>query len=279
MPNWVTNRVVAEDFDKLQEALINKETGEVDFNILKPMHNDLNIKAGCGEYLTPLDFNPSEEVLKFQREKLDEFLQDRYNSTITQEQFVDRALIHLLGTKLEQEIKEVYGMDNLGQRTREAIVNILRGYFNVQRYGYNNWYNAQCNEWGTKWNADCTCVCGEEISFNTAWSTPIGIWEALSKITPITVAFADEDTGSNCGIIKFKDGHAVSEFGSEDENMLASIGFAIAIQGNDIEDIIDMYDEECVEHYFNTDMQTFEQIATQSYNETLAVLSENGFSV
>lgn len=279
MPNWVTNRVVAEDFNKLQEALIDKETCKVDFNILKPLNDDLHIAAGCGEYLTPLDYTSNKKVMKFQREKLDKFLQDKYNSELTQEQFVDRALLHLCGTKLEQELKEMYGIDNLGQRTREAIVNILRGYFNVQRYGYNNWYNAQCEEWGTKWNATNTYIHGEEVSFSTAWSTPTGIWEALSKITPITVAFADEDTGNNCSIVKFKDGHAVSEFGSEDEDMSANIGFALAIQGRDIKDVTDMYDEECVKHYFNTDMQTFKQTMAQSYNETLAVLSENGFSV
>ena len=287
MPNWVTNRVVAEDFDKLQEALINKETGEVDFNILKSMHDDLNITAGCGEYLTPLDYNPNKEVLKFQREKLNEFLQDRYNNTITQEQFVDRTLIHLVGTKLEQEIKEVYDIDKLGQQTREAIVNILKGYFNVQRYGYNNWYNAQRNEWGTKWNAHDTCVCGAEISFNTAWSTPMGIWEALSKITPITVAFADEDTGSNCGIIKFEDGHAVSEFGrsdeaknlNKDEQYLVDVGFALAIAGSNVEDFIDMYGDEEIEESFNTDKIRAEAIMKKSYAETKAVLVSNGFEM
>ena len=278
MPNWVTNRVVAKDYDKLYEALID-EAGEVDFNILKPLSKDLDIQAGSGEYLTRLDYMPNEKILEFQKNKLDVFLQDRYNSDITQEQFVDRALVHLLGTKLEQEIKEVYGISDLGQRTREAIVNILKGYFNVQRYGYNNWYNAHINEWGTKWNADNTYCNGEEICFQTAWSTPIGIWEELSKRTPIIVAFADEDTGSNCGIVKFENGHAVSEFGSEDENKSVSVGFAIAIQGNDIEEISEMFDEDTVEKYFETDMGTFEAIATQSYNETLAVLSENGFSV
>ena len=68
------------------------------------------------------------------------------------------------------------------------------------------------NAWGTKWNAygqsaeDNTST---RVSFETAWSHPVPVIEALSKKFPeheIKVRFADEDTGSNCGYYTIKNG-------------------------------------------------------------------------
>lgn len=44
------------------------------------------------------------------------------------------------------------------------------------------------------------------ISFSTAWSTPLPIFEKMVKINPDTwfqVKYYDEDTGNNCGIIEY----------------------------------------------------------------------------
>jgi len=57
---------------------------------------------------------------------------------------------------------------------------------NVEKYGAGNWYDYCVNHWGTKWDVDCqgqvdvhpegTLV---TASFDSAWSPPTGIYEAL----------------------------------------------------------------------------------------------------
>ena len=57
---------------------------------------------------------------------------------------------------------------------------------NIEKYGYSNWYDYQVDKWGTKW--DVGDQGGGEISddglefsgsFDSAWSPPIGVCEAL----------------------------------------------------------------------------------------------------
>ena len=64
--------------------------------------------------------------------------------------------------------------------------------------------------WGTKWNAyDIEKIDDYTISFNTAWSFPEPVIKALSKMFPkigVNIKWADEDTGSNCGEIQYKNG-------------------------------------------------------------------------
>lgn len=80
--------------------------------------------------------------------------------------------------------------------------------------GYNQGgYEWCCNHWGTKWNAYEIAVDYDTISFQTAWSTPHPIFEELSKRMPgvtIEVEYADEDRGSNCGILTFLDGETIA---------------------------------------------------------------------
>lgn len=60
---------------------------------------------------------------------------------------------------------------------------------NRQQFGYSNWYDYCCGEWGTKWD------CGEEgntdispdgkvlhTGFDTAWSPPIAAYEKLMDL-------------------------------------------------------------------------------------------------
>ena len=93
---------------------------------------------------------------------------------------------------------------------------IYRGNLGLEerlKYGDLNWYDWSYEHWGTKWNAcdpkvehsDMVCDGTNEarITFDTAWSAPIPVFEALAKQYPdlsIVVNYADEDYGSNCGI-------------------------------------------------------------------------------
>lgn len=78
--------------------------------------------------------------------------------------------------------------------------------------GRPNWYDWNIANWGTKWGA---YACNdkrdtkETIHFQTAWSAPEPIIEALAKMFPSAEMlwdYADEDTGSNAGRVIIKGG-------------------------------------------------------------------------
>jgi len=54
---------------------------------------------------------------------------------------------------------------------------------NREKYGYATWYDFCTNEWGTKWDVDAydTVEPADKITFgfDSAWSPPIGVYEAL----------------------------------------------------------------------------------------------------
>lgn len=88
--------------------------------------------------------------------------------------------------------------------------------------GY-NWYNWRLEHWDTKWNAyqlddnpsnPVTMLKPAEntIEFYTAWSTPAPIFTKLSTMFPdltLTVHFASEDTGYDCGTTSYQNGVAI----------------------------------------------------------------------
>ena len=277
MPNWVLNRVVAQDYDKLYNALINEETNEVDFNKVIPLNKDLEIEAGAVEYQTRLSYFPKEDILAFQRDFLDIYLGMLLTKRSTQNSFVKKAM-QKLPLSLKNKIIEVYNISMTKKEVNTYIENIFKGYFNVQRYGYPNWYVAKTNEWSTKWNASNTVLDGNEIEFTTAWSTPMRVWEKLSLITPITVAFADmDDVGGSFGIIQFENGTPVHEFRCEEEGDIEDMAQALAITGEGL-DYFENYTDEEISNFFKEDRNTFNTIATQVITGTQEVLIENGFS-
>lgn len=57
---------------------------------------------------------------------------------------------------------------------------------NIDQYGYKDWYDFCVNEWGTKWDLcseGCPATLGEDgrltMSFDSAWSPPLGAYEKL----------------------------------------------------------------------------------------------------
>lgn len=83
---------------------------------------------------------------------------------------------------------------------------------NVRATGHIYWYDWNIANWGTKWNAygqNDKRSNDDTIYFQTAWSSPVGLIEELHKMFPkveLDLLYADEDTGSNCGHIGFKQG-------------------------------------------------------------------------
>ena len=224
MPNWVHNtiKVKTSDFKDFCKDTLDKE-GNFDFNKIAPLSKDLNILANdmYKKITQPYHVTFYADDIKFQEEHVDTFLSQFYNDKISQMDFVKLAnseLCKATNKNVLAKWKEKYGeyqyhSNSYTDGTIDFGKNILypellAGYFNCQRYGYPSWYSAQIDTWGTKWNA-CETYVDEQscvISFDTAWSMPEPIFIKLSEKYEFVVAFADEDIGSNYGLVRYSDG-------------------------------------------------------------------------
>jgi hypothetical protein len=83
-----------------------------------------------------------------------------------------------------QELKDTMS-GSYGDDERQALLEAQTKH-NIEKYGAGNWYDFCVNHWGTKWDVDCqgqvdvhpegTLV---TASFDSAWSPPTGVYEAL----------------------------------------------------------------------------------------------------
>ena len=110
---------------------------------------------------------------------------------------------------------------------------------NLKKYGHKDWYGWSNANWGTKWNAyDQQELEFGTIQFDTAWSTPYPVMEALAKKyhnLTFEVKFADEDLGSNCGAYKFEGGQLTGEYIPKD---IDALRFACEIKDIDFRSFI-----------------------------------------
>lgn len=77
---------------------------------------------------------------------------------------------------------------------------------NVTKYGYANWYDYQVAKWGTKWDVDSyeaentKVVDGAlQFGFDSAWSPPLGVYEALEEQGFSVKAYYYEPGMAFCG--------------------------------------------------------------------------------
>ena len=201
MPNWVRNNIIAREPETLKKLLLD-ENGNVDFNKVIPMPQDLQITSGSMSYKVQHKTWFSEftaEEIKKQQPITDEF-EKLYNDTMTQQEF---ASLVVTNKPLFEKIRKFLGLKLRGQYAqrkdciKDYIETFAKGFFNLKRYGERDWYEWSINNWGCKWNAsesrvdtkfDGTMV----ISFDTPWSPPQGVLEEIAKHTPIRVCWSDE---------------------------------------------------------------------------------------
>lgn len=99
--------------------------------------------------------------------------------------------------------KSINKFNKLSEEEREKYLKIGETMkFNMETYGYRDWYYWSIGNWGTKWNA-CHCELYDNvIEFDTAWSAPYPIYGKLAELFPnliISFEYADEDCGYNVG--------------------------------------------------------------------------------
>lgn len=85
---------------------------------------------------------------------------------------------------------------------------------NVRLHGAPTWCEWSIENWGTKWNAYQQKILDYGlIEFQTAWNCPRKFLQMLAARFPdveLIVKYADEDFGSNCGILTYRNGILVS---------------------------------------------------------------------
>ena len=184
MPNWVTNQVkiIA---DEVTLAKIREEVKGSTYE------ND-----ECREF----DFNtilPIPKELEGTQAPLKIISQEEYDKQeerIVKGELTDSEKRFGVSRGLTQELADEY----------------------EQRFGYTNWYDWQCSNWGTKWNAN-DVYWGDDneyVSFNTAWSTPFDLFVSLSKKYPqatFEIEYADEDFGYNVGQYTLENGIEIQQ--------------------------------------------------------------------
>lgn len=153
MPNWTTN-VIRCQKENLK-YFVNYD-GNVDFNLIRPMPEDLNVVSGSEaryalwRYLTEdgkKEFPwPSEQDAAF-------FAEKEPDDTVRDYGITDKPW---MATQLEY-----------GERLCK----------NLEKYGAKDWYDWCVEHWGTKWNACDTAIVECEdgtvvVRFCTAWSQP-----------------------------------------------------------------------------------------------------------
>lgn len=108
-----------------------------------------------------------------------------------------------------------------------------------------NWYAWNCRNWGTKWGAKETQICGApkdgeiEIWFDTAWSPSLPIYERFASMYPdlkMEIAYVEEQGPLYTGKFKFKNGSCIEANEPKEESKEAyEIMFELWGNGDDYE--------------------------------------------
>ena len=137
MPNITTNRIKMEGIRRLP---LFDDKGNFDFNC--------HLTVRCSVEIDDLNYKKIGLIMK--------------------------TLEYYLGNSMEAAKNIFQNCSKLSSAKKDALYKKGEVYINnYLSYGANTWYDWCCNNWGTKWNAGRTEICGnDEIIFETAWGSP-----------------------------------------------------------------------------------------------------------
>lgn len=216
MPNHIQNCIeVIGDNEEVQKVLNHIKSKaddgaemQIDFNKIKPMPIGMNTEVHSGvkmwvEICTgQINFDSLFQPMKA---SASEMFEKRDYGTLANRMAAATAMEHLTGKR----------QGNVNDFTEEDFTAFVQCLKNFREHGSTSWYEWAISNWGTKWNAyhqNDDRNTASFIYFQTAWSSPIGLIQELSKMFPlvkISLSYADEDSGSNAGIILFQNGEAI----------------------------------------------------------------------
>lgn len=180
MPNWCLNKLVVggkpATVKAISELIGLGSQGIMDFDRVIPMPPSLKITSGSST-------SNGLEVLEGNWRRILGFpwFKDRMQEIYGREPESREELIQMLEMVEQQPA-------SLGKAHPDLFhINLIEARIAQQnkiQYGYTDWYHWSIANWGTKWNAgDVTQghigECGFVIYFDTAWSPPVPVIEAL----------------------------------------------------------------------------------------------------
>lgn len=218
MPNWVTNRLTieGENAEEIVQSLFIKDEYKrdyFDFNLICKMPEELDIEKGSrskdGLKLYIAKINPmiSEVGTKEDKMELNEF------SNRMIKVFGKSAIGRIPNILMRNE--EVIAMRLHYKDDFDNVVNLgEKAFKNLEKYGYTDWYDWRCDNWGSKWNACNTFLCDDKktIYFDTAWSPSVPLVKKLAEKYPqlkITHEYAEEQIAFYCGKHEYANGQLV----------------------------------------------------------------------
>lgn len=206
MPNHVTHRIIvtgaAEAVARFKETFIVSRTEKnwqdkeetyvtFDFNVLVPMPVEL-------EGIPSSSLNDTFLLLVGRPDIV--AAETTFGTPKTLEEMLSYAWVAREGITtvdgLEKHLKEQNpDWEKLGQQLVAAY----------EATGHTNWYSWCIENWGTKWNAYSFEIASDEperleFTFDTAWSSPVPIWEALAgreEMKGLVLTFIAFDEGWN----------------------------------------------------------------------------------
>lgn len=222
MPNHIQNRlqIIGEEnsVKKLLNSISSKdEKGEavqIDFNKIIPMPQGLDVQTHSqviewAEICTcQIDFS-----VLFGSMNLSAAFKDGKYGDVSNRLKASTAMETITGKR-----------KNLKAFSDEEFDQFIQCVKNVRQTGFTTWYEWSVKSWGTKWNAydqNDKRNTNDTIFFQTAWSSPLPVILELSKQHPdceIKISYADEDSGSNVGVVTLKNGKAIKVFQPESQS-------------------------------------------------------------
>ena len=225
MPNHIINSVKIEgpkgEIKKILDFLKPDENPEIpfDFNKINPMPKSLDIPCSA----------------------------EAERATKLYAKFYNIASKCCTGDELQKK-EEIY-RQNLDKDEKRLFDLGKIAVNNLLKYGHATWYSWRIENWGTKWNSYEPHFTQEEeclsFTFDTAWSTPKPIYEKFSELFPtaeITVEYADEDYGYNCGKLTYKGGVETSSWIPEPKP--DGVNFACKLWGVDPDEFLEELEED-----------------------------------
>ncbi len=276
MPNWVTNILTFEGDKNQIEQLLQKIKGE-------PFKDGSENPISFQSIITmPVELEGTKSPMQI----ISQEEYDAKEKRISNGQLTDMESSFGLSRGLTKELSDKY----------------------KKEFGADNWYDWNCKNWGTKWSACNQTIEGNKIIFDTAWSTPYPVIEKISEMFPeitITLKYADEDFGQNCGFLIFEGGEIVDEetgggyefaneiiervtgessleeFNNQDEDMLEEgdyVDFVLGVMFKDfvqpsVEDLQEL-SKSHIEKLFNH-VQTLQREDLKDYENVLREILDN----
>ncbi|TDR30229.1 hypothetical protein [Hydromonas duriensis] len=202
MPNYCQNQLKIsgneQDIILLKQQMYSfNEQGNyvLDFNVVVPMPKSLDITSGGLTELTSQLLYPHTAKGK-EPPSISDLMQKYHRELVWPCPQVDT-------------VDEFIG---LLRQTRNGRQCLLEGHYyhrNHKQYGFRDWYDWRLHYWGTKWGAmhfeDNEY---NELIFDTAWSPPIPVIQALAEQFPqlnFRLAYAEEGCWF-AGVLEWSDG-------------------------------------------------------------------------